>query len=553
MKKIIFLLAALLPALFAGAQEISKTVPSTVSDVTVYMNGALITHMASVTLTKGKYNLIFTGISPNINQKSIQVTGNNDIKITSVTYMIDYMDSRAESNRIQSLKDSLILLTRKAKTIENQISAFANEKELILKNNDLAGTTTGVQVLELQKAADFYRLRINDINAQVQKLTEEKEWYTTQYSKVQKQLLELNSRQNQPVYKLNVTADVTNTTACTMFIKYLVTGTGWAAYYDIRAIDVSNPIQLDYKAKVYNNCGLDWKDVKLTLSTADPNQSAQRPTLTPWTLNYNSDDYTFSSNRESNEGYLNTRAVDEEKDISADSVRVDKGGKKSQWSQKYTTVEVSELSVDFEIKTPYTIPADNKVYFVDIQTQELPASYRYIAIPKIDKDAFLVASVTGWESLNLIEGPANIFYGGTYIGQSYIDTRFATDSLEISLGRDKKVAVTRVKKEDKNSKNFTGSDRKETFTYEITVRNNNKTPIDIELQDQVPIAQESDIKVNVIETAKVTPDPLSGKLVYTLKLAPSETKVITISFSVQYPKAKHVSVSKSRAISCPSF
>jgi uncharacterized protein (TIGR02231 family) len=293
--------------------------------------------------------------------------------------------------------------------------------------------------------------------------------------------------------------------------------------------------------------------VKLTLSTADPNQSAQRPTLTPWTLNYNSDDYTFSSNRDLNEGYLNTRAVDEEKDVSADTVRVDKGGKKSQWSQKYTTVEVSELSVDFEIKTPYTIPADNKVYFVDIQTQELPASYRYIAIPKIDKDAFLVASVTGWESLNLIEGPANIFYGGTYIGQSYIDTRFATDSLEISLGRDKKVAVTRVKKQDKNSKNFTGSDRKEIFTYEITIRNNNKTPIDIEMQDQVPIAQESDIKVNVIETTKVTPDPLSGKLVYSLKLAPSESKVITLSFSVQYPKSKHVTVSKSKKVACPSF
>jgi len=334
MKKIIFLLAALLPVLFAGAQEISKTIPSTVSDVTVYMNGALITHTANVNLTKGKYNLIFTGISPNINQKSIQVTGNNDIKITSVTYMIDYLDSKTESYRIQNLKDSLTLLTRKSKTIEDQISAFSNEKDLILKNNDLGGTTTGVQVLELQKAADFYRLRINDINTQVQKLTEEKELITTQHSKVHKQLLELNSKQNQPVYKLSVTADVTNPTTCNMFIKYLVTGTGWAAYYDIRAIDVSNPIQLDYKAKVYNNCGLDWKDVKLTLSTADPNQSAQRPTLTPWTLNYNSDDYTFSSNRDLNEGYLNTRAVDEEKDVSADTVRIDKGGKKSQWRRR---------------------------------------------------------------------------------------------------------------------------------------------------------------------------------------------------------------------------
>jgi len=78
------------------------------------------------------------------------------------------------------------------------------------------------------------------------------------------------------------------------------------------------------------------------------------------------------------------------------------------------------------------------------------------------------------KALTWLKARQNIFYGGTYIGQSYIDTRFATDSLEISLGRDKKVAVTRVKKQDKNSKNFTGSDRKEIFTYEITIRNNTK-------------------------------------------------------------------------------
>jgi len=73
------------------------------------------------------------------------------------------------------------------------------------------------------------------------------------------------------------------------------------------------------------------------------------------------------------------------------------------------------------------------------------------------------------------------------------------------------------------------------------------------MQDQVPIAQESDIKVNVIETTKVTPDPLSGKLVYSLKLAPSESKVITLSFSVQYPKSKHVTVSKSKKVACRVF
>jgi len=556
--KVLFLaLMGLTISIFA--QDDTKVLSSKVTDVTVYMNGAQITHKADVTLAKGKYNLVFTGISPNINQKSIQVSGNNDIKITSITYVIDYLEPKSESNRIQSLRDSVKLLNKQIKTTENEISVFTSEKQLILKNDDLKGQNTGVQILDLQKAADFYRLRLNEINKLVEKLGEKKEDLNESLARVQKQLIELNARQNQPMYKLNVTADVINNTTTTLLLKYLVSGTGWAAYYDIRAIDVNSPLQLEYKAKVYNNCGLDWKNVKLTLSTADPSLSAEKPQLTPWTLNY-ANERTDYYNRDGamNEGYLNTKSFSNNY-LSADTITFTssrKGEKKTQhWNTQYTQIQVSELSVDFDIVAPYSIPADNKIYFVDIQSSEVPATYKYFAIPKMDKDAFLVASITGWENLNLIEGSANIFFSGTYIGQSYIDTRFASDTLEISLGRDKKVAITRTKKQDYSGKNFSGSNKKEVFTYEISVRNNNKTAIDIELLDQVPITQESDIKVDVIETTGVTPEPLSGKLKYQLKLAPSESKILTLSFSVQYPKskAKQIHLQKSRSINCPSF
>ncbi|MFH0894229.1 MAG: DUF4139 domain-containing protein [Bacteroidota bacterium] len=559
MKKIIIpLLALLLPLLVLG-QENTKNIVTKVTDVTVYMSSARITHKADVTLNKGKYTLIFAGVAPSINPATAQITANKDVKVTSVTYLIDYLEKKAESQHVLSLRDSLKIVAKKIKAISDELSAFASEKELVLKNNDMKGTTTGMSVLELTKAADFYRLRLNDINGQMQKLNEQKENHVANQDRMQRQLNELNSKQYQPSYKLSVTVDVLNATNTPVTVNYLTSGTGWAAYYDIRANDVNSPIQLEYKAKVFNNCGLAWDDVKLTLSTADPSQSAQRPNLTPWTLNYQNDSYK-NYNRGNNlgsEGYLNYKApmLDEDAKGYGDTTMYFSSLKKEKGKRTnaFTNIQVSELSVDFEIKTPYSIPADNKVYFVDIQAQELPATFKYISIPKMDKDAFLVASVTGWENLNLIEGKANIYYGGTFIGESYIDTRFADDSLEISLGRDKKVAVTRTKKQDLSGKNLIGTNRKENFTYEITVRNNNSVPIVVELQDQVPISQETDIKVDVNETSKATPDPLNGKLVYNFKLNPSETKVITISFSVQYPKHRKVSIQRTRSVACPSF
>lgn len=540
------------------AQIINKEIASKVSSVIVYMNAAQITHNADASLGKGDYNLVFTGISPNINQKSIQVTANNDVKVTSVTYIVDYMDTKAESATIQTLKDSLKLLDEKVKTIDDQLEVYKDEKALVLKNNDLKGTM-GVVSTELQKAADFMRSRLNEINTITEKLEKQQEGLNERSAKIQKQLTELNSKQGQPVYKLNVTVSVKAATTSQFTIKYLVTNAGWSAFYDIRATDVNSPIQLDYKAKVFNNCGIDWSNVQLTLSTADPTQSAQRPSLSTWGLNYNDNNNFLSGKingvKVAEEGYLNNAASPKAvSQYSSNEIEVSDKSKK-QWNNQYTAIEVSELSVDFEITSKYSLPSDNKVYFVDVQTEELPATYKYIAIPKIDKDAFLVANITGWESLNLIEGNANIFYAGTFVGQSYINTRFASDTLEISLGRDKKVAITRTKKVDNSGKTFISGNYKETLSYEITVRNNNQSPINIEIQDQIPVSQESDIKVDAIETSGATPDPLSGKLVYELKLNPSESKILINTFTVQYPKAKagQVNLRKSRTINCPTF
>jgi len=557
MKKILISAFFLFIAICSMAQIINKEIASKVSSVIVYMNAAQITHNADATLGKGDYNLVFPGISPNINQKSIQVTANNDVKVTSVTYIVDYMDPKAESATIQNLKDSLKLLDEKVKTIDDQLEVYKDEKALVLKNNDLKGTM-GVVSTELQKAADFMRSRLNEINTITEKLEKQQEGLNERSAKIQKQLTELNSKQGQPVYKLNVTVSVKAATTSQFTIKYLVTNAGWSVFYDIRATDVNSPIQLDYKAKVFNNCGIDWSNVQLTLSTADPTQSAQRPSLSTWGLNYNTNTVNYVDGiktKVAEEGYLNNAASPKAvSQYSSNEIEVSDKSKK-QWNNQYTTIEVSELSVDFEITSKYSLPSDNKVYFVDVQTEELPATYKYIAIPKIDKDAFLVANITGWESLNLIEGNANIFYAGTFVGQSYINTRFASDTLEISLGRDKKVAITRTKKVDNSGKTFISGNYKETLSYEITVRNNNQSPINIEIQDQIPVSQESDIKVDAIETSGATPDPLSGKLVYELKLNPSESKILINTFTVQYPKAKagQVNLRKSRTINCPTF
>ena len=214
---------------------------------------------------------------------------------------------------------------------------------------------------------------------------------------------------------------------------------------------------------------------------------------------------------------------------------------------------MSELGVDFKVKERYSIPSGTKAQLVDVNEYQLNASYKYFVVPKVDKDAFLLAQVVGWEKLNIIDGSANIYFNGLYVGESYLNTSSAADTLDISLGRDRKIIVNRVKKEDFNSKKLIGLNRKESLTYEISLRNTYNKAVKIEIWDQIPISQESTIEVSDIEISGAELDDTSGKIEWETELVPGNTKRYTISFSVKYPRNKKVAIRKSRKVATPMF
>jgi len=110
---------------------------------------------------------------------------------------------------------------------------------------------------------------------------------------------------------------------------------------------------------------------------------------------------------------------------------------------QYVSVDNAGINTSFDIDLPYTIPSDGQQHLVAVKKFGLPATYSYYAVPKLDKDAFLQAHITNWEELNLLPGQTNIFYEGTYVGQGNIDVRNVKDTMDISLGRDKKIVVKR--------------------------------------------------------------------------------------------------------------
>jgi len=199
-----------------------------------------------------------------------------------------------------------------------------------------------------------------------------------------------------------------------------------------------------------------------------------------------------------------------------------------------------QTNVEFEIKTPYTVKSDNKNYSVDMAVYELPASYQYFCIPKINEDAFLMANVNNWEKYQLLEGEANIFFEGTFVGKTLLDIQNASDTLQISMGSDKNVSVKREKLKDFTTRQFIGSKKEEARAWKTMIKNNKNQAIDMIVLDQVPVSQLEEIEVEIqkMNGAKLNKD--KGEIKWEFSLEPTKKKELELRYSVKYPKSRRL-------------
>lgn len=202
----------------------------------------------------------------------------------------------------------------------------------------------------------------------------------------------------------------------------------------------------------------------------------------------------------------------------------------------------NQTSINFEISTPYSVNSDNKNYSVDMVVYQVPAFFQYYSVPKIEKEAYLIANITDWEKYNLLEGEANIFFEGTFVGKSLLDVRFASDTLQLSLGKDKNVIVNREKEKDFETRQFIGSKKEESKSWKTTIKNNKSQEINMVVLDQAPVSKLEEIEVNIQNISNGKLNKESGEVKWEFTLKPMEKKEFDLIYSVKYPKSRNLTI-----------
>ncbi|MFN3402999.1 MAG: mucoidy inhibitor MuiA family protein [Cytophagaceae bacterium] len=517
-----------------------KSVKAEIKQVTVFLNKAQVNNLVNTSVDAGVNEIMIEGLPSFIDKNSIQVSGKGDFIIMNVRWELNYLSPHKKHKEMLVVEDSLEHLRTESDKVKNLMDILGKEEQMILANQSIKGSEKNLTADELEEMADFFRERLLDIRNEIGVNNKKFKNLQDRIRQYQQQLAEVTKLYNRESGTIYITTSAKARTNAVFEIQYITGNAGWSPLYDLRAKDTKSPVQVSYKAQVYQNTGLNWDKVKLKLSTANPTLGGTKPELaTQYLYFYN----PVAREAKPAAKYKKMEATGSvERSASAPDELMDYKleDKRSEVLSDYTTVTQTTLAAEFDIAVPYSIPSDGQVQLVDIQNYDLPASYRHYSVPKLDQDAFLVAQVTGWEELNMLSGNANIYFEGTYVGESFIDMENISDTLIFSLGRDKKVVVERKKVKDFSSKSFIGTNRKEESAYEINIRNTGKTPIVINLEDQIPVSRDKEIEVELTDSGGALFDKTTGKMTWQMTLNASETRKVGFKYFVKYPKNKRV-------------
>ena len=650
----------LLPA-FSWAQKETKA-EAAIQKVTVFKEGAQVEHSKELSLGTGKQVVIFQKMTDFLDPSSIQLKCSQGATILSVRTRKNFDDKTIAETELTEKNDRKKLLEKQERTLRDEYKVLLLDEQLLLKNNSLSSQQQAMKIAELKEASTFFHAKLSEINTRKSQLDSEIEAVVRKINTIEQ---EINTRKGLPVVnytEVEVELDVEKSGNINFDFTYITHKASWKPYYDMRSNGVGAPVLLEAKGLVTQSTGIDWKNVKLILSTNDPYDNTQEPRLDPWYVNYytpaprkqvaeryipeyNFDGetihgeitdavsgeplafakismnnnplnsfttdaaghFSFSVPRGErsytitylgyqsqyvniNAPYIKTQLYPETvametlrgsradgetdyfyKDVDEVTISAETKSKKTQVLRSVTKLDgkkleripsvgadndvskshapsggviaeqvEKDLRMEFQIETPFSVPSDDADHRVAIATYNMKADYEYHAVPKLDESVYLVAQISGWEKLNLLNGESNLYFDGTYIGKSYIDVNSSKDTLSFSLGKDKKIVVNRKRSEEMSKTRLLGNRYKYEVTWDFTIRNNGGASIPIIVKDHFPISINDDIKVKRGTFEGAVLDEKTGILTWKFTTNKGETKQFKFDYLVDYGKTQPV-------------
>ena len=613
-KRLLLVACMLLSINMLHAQEKIKT---TAEQVTFYIDGAQVTRTKTLNLTAGETTLLFTGMSPYMDAKSMQVKAQGKLTVLGVNHQFNYTDSLERS----ALTMKMEMLTKKSYELQASKEVVQAQIDLLKANCSVGNRTATTSLATIKEMNSYYATESMALRKKLISIDEQLRTNSNEIAAIQAEIAQLGQKAPKAMSEIEVKVSANAACQAHFTITYFGKNAGWFPSYDIRSEGVNKPLTLSYKANIFQNTQEDWKDVELTLSSSSPSISNVLPELKPYWLDYGLAPPRYDNNligntisgvvtdnkrqpiigasiivpgttigaitdangrysitlpdgkrslqfaaigytTQTRDAYSNTLNIRLQEDVAVEESAVIGFGaapKSVMRSAKVTSnammdteaIEESEVMAveqsqtmagyEFSIVRKLSIPSDGKSVVTEIGRYELPATYLYKSVPKINKDVYIIAESTQWKNHNLLEGEATIYFDNSFVGKTVLNPYQTSDTLSLSMGQNKAIRVQRTKVNESTSRKLIASNQVQTLTWLITVENTQNQPTTIQVQDQLPVSIDNSIEVSAekLSGGKMNDN---GIVTWTLNLQPGEKRELLLQYKVKSPKGNRLIV-----------
>ncbi len=276
---------------------------SQINEVTLYLQGARLERSATIQLEKGTHEIRLNDLSPDVDEASINITSLDGLRLNGLSYGSTGLEKKDTSAKVESLDQQINSIEKEIASLRAINNGLDQEHILLENNRNLNSKETGLSLAKIKEFGSYFRTRFTEI---IKSRNANNDLIVTATERLNKLKLEkekLNPEANENRGFITLKVVVPSTRSYNIAFNYNIYSAGWVPIYDIIAKGADEDINIVFKAQAYQATGTDWTDVKLNISTGDPDLDHHMPQLNPKRLGFIRNNYSSRATSRSNKRY----------------------------------------------------------------------------------------------------------------------------------------------------------------------------------------------------------------------------------------------------------
>ena len=488
-----------------------------IDEVRMYRDSAVVRRKATVGLQAGTNEILISGLSRFADPDSLRLFLSEgiigkDVQILSLAKAVDRLPS-------QDVKDEIAELKSRLETLKNMETLWLSNGNFE-KRGECSNETIESYLEALPSHLEKLRADRRELVRHMDELNKKKE--------------KLEQTDGFQVVRLVLESPEACQADCEM--EYLEKSAQWKSTYEIHSVTDSPEISVVSRARITQNTGEDWENVRVSLSTGNPTSQQKIPTLKKLGLRFSP---AFTFKKKAAPRFAASASVGAS--APGDTARIPLPVMAAAAPVTGMVMEEAE-ETDAETMTVYnlpgrrTIPAGSTGTVADYKTETVPAEKRIVCIPKLENSAYLAAMIKT-ENWTLKPSRAKIYLNDNYCGEVYVAPNLIDDEVfMLSLGKDERIGLERAEIRCKTENVLLKGQKRKIFEYAIRISNYTDKPQTVLVWDQIPVSMEKQIIVDRVSVDGASVDEETGRLNWSLTVQGKTTAVKRLAYSVTYPK-----------------